>query len=279
MHWIINDIRGFYIDFKRGFSANKPSCNITNWRQFSQALKNDSRNYLKNLPEYPNAILVTGCQRSGTTIMARIFSQSKDMINYWSGLDDELDAALILSGLEPHEKQGRYCFQTTYLNEHYQEYINVPETVKIIWVLRNPVEVVNSMLNNWRSSALWELYGNCGYQNSTQNESKKIPLYCFPFKRLEIACSAYCGKLSQLLEIAPSIHKDQLFIVNYEDLIKNAHEILPQIFNFTHLDYEESYASKLRKTKKPPIHSDVQAEIMKYCGPIYEEAKKLVLER
>jgi hypothetical protein len=44
------------------------------------------------------------------------------MTQYYFGSDNELDAALILSGRVAHEPQGRYCFQTTYLNECYSEY-------------------------------------------------------------------------------------------------------------------------------------------------------------
>jgi hypothetical protein len=203
--------------------------------------------------------------------MSRIFTQSKGMVNYWSGLDDELDAALILSGAETCSQEGRYCFQTTYLNEHYQEYLNIPESVKIVWVLRNPFDVIYSMLSNWRSSALWKLYIHCGYPN---NHEKISPLI-FPFRRLHIACSSYCGKLSQLLELAPALPPGKLLIVNYEDLLDNTHLILPNTFKFANLDYDSSYALKLRKTNIAPSHNAMRSEIEKYCGSIYEEARKL----
>jgi Holliday junction resolvasome RuvABC ATP-dependent DNA helicase subunit len=38
------------------------------------------------------------------------------MVDFSSGEDDELDAALILAGFVEHTPRGRYCFQTTYLN-------------------------------------------------------------------------------------------------------------------------------------------------------------------
>ncbi len=271
MKWIINDLRGGYTDFKRKLSSNKPSCGITNWQQFSRIVRNSDRRLLQELPNFPDSVLVTGCQRSGTTIMARIFTQSKGMVNYWSGLDDELDAALILSGIESSLQQGRYCFQTTYLNEGYREYINTPESVKIIWVLRNPVDVVNSMLNNWRSLALWELYKHCG----NLDVIKKISPLLFPFKRFEMACSSYYGKLSQLLELTSILPPDKLLIVNYEDLLKKDGNILPKIFNFINVEYDPSYSLKIHKKSKEPIHNILKLDIDKYCGSIYEEAKKL----
>ncbi len=271
MHWVINDLRGFYSDLRGKLSPNKPSCGITNWRQFAGKIRKGDKDLLLNLPNFSDAILVTGCQRSGTTIMSRIFTQSKGMVNYWSGLDDELDAALILSGAESCSKQGRYCFQTTYLNEHYHEYFNTPESVKIVWVLRNPFDVIYSMLGNWRSSALWELYIQCGHPNNR----KKISPLLFPFKRLHIACSSYCGKLSQLLELAQAMPPDKLLIVNHEDLLENTHLILPNVFKFANLEYYSSYALKLRKTNKALCRNAMRSEIEKRCGSIYEEARKL----
>lgn len=272
MNWIINDLRGFYTDLKRQLLSNKPSRGITNWRQFAKVIRRSEKKLFKNLPNFSDAILVTGCQRSGTTIMARIFTQSKGMVNYWSGLDDELDAALILSGVELSLHQGRYCFQTTFLNECYREYIDTPKSVKIIWVLRNPVDVVNSMLNHWRSSALWELYTYCGF--SSKN-AKKTSLLFFPFKRVEIACASYCGKLSQLLELATVLPSNKLLVVNYENLLENGHSILPSVFKFANLEYDFSYALKLHKTNNVPVCNRLRSEIEEYCGTIYDEAKKL----
>ena len=275
MKWIINDLRGFYTDFKRKVSTNKSSHGITNWRQFAKTVRKDDKKLLQDLPKFLDAILVTGCQRSGTTIMARIVTQSNGMVNYWSGFDDELDAALILSGVAPILHQGRYCFQTTYLNEHYREYIDTPEAVKIIWVLRNPVDVINSMLNNWRSLALWELYTSCGHQGNNLGIGKKTLPLLFPFKRLEMACLSYSGKLSQLLELSDILPPNKLLIVNYEDLLEKEGNILPKIFEFINLKYDSSYALKLKKTSKAPIHNISKLDIEKYCGSIYEEAKKL----
>lgn len=255
--------------FKRNLSQNKPPSNITNWRQFEKKVRGSNKKLLQELPNFADSILVTGCQRSGTTIMARIFTQSENMVNYGYGFDDELDAALILSGLEPHPHQGRYCFQTTYLNDQYRDYLTIPESVKIVWVLRNPFDVVNSMLNHWSALALWDLYIQCG-------QTTKISPLLFPFNRLEVACAAYCGKISQLLELAPILPDNKLLVVNYEDLIEKGDLILPDIFTFADLEYIPSYASKLHQTNQPPIGGILQSKIEESCGKIYNEAKKQV---
>jgi len=95
---------------------------IITWKKFAPEVRPGGCNLLARLDEFPNSILVSGCQRSGTTMLLRLITQSEGMVNYWFGRDDELDAALILSGFEPHTPHGRYSFQTTYLNECAHEY-------------------------------------------------------------------------------------------------------------------------------------------------------------
>ena len=120
---------------------------ICSWRQFDRHVRPGGCSLLRRLDDFPNAILVAGCQRSGTTILSRVLTQSEGMVEYSFGKDDELDAALILSGRVEHEPAGRYCFQTTYLNNCVQEYFAHSE-YKLVWALRNPFSVVYSMLHN-----------------------------------------------------------------------------------------------------------------------------------
>lgn len=136
---------------------------INTWRKFSRCVKFRQDKLLLRLDDFPNSILIAGCQRSGTTMLARIITQSEGMVNYWFGPDDELDAALILSGHEAHQPRGRYCFQTTYLNERYPEYFE-HENFRMVWILRNPHSVVHSMLHNWKDFALNNLFSSCAAQ-------------------------------------------------------------------------------------------------------------------
>jgi len=119
--------------------------------------------------------------------------------------------------------------------------------------------------------ALWELYTHCGYLDVI----KKISPLLFPFKRLEIACSSYYGKLSQLLELSSVLPPDKLLIVNYEDLLEKGEDVLPIIFKFINLEYDPSCTLKLNKTSKDPINNILKLKIERYCRSIYEEVKLL----
>ncbi len=117
---------------------------------------------LHRIDEFPDSVLVTGCQRSGTTALARAINASPAMVDYRFGRDDELDAAQILAGRVDHVPRGRYCFQTTYLNQCYGEYLEHRSPQRIVWVLRNPYSVVYSMVYNWGRFAFNELFAACG---------------------------------------------------------------------------------------------------------------------
>src|SRR5689334_20455876 len=165
---------------------------VTTWPQFERQIQSKGCKLLGRLDDFPNSILVTGCQRSGTTMLTRIITQSDGMTNYWFGPDDELDAALILSGYVNHQPQGRYCFQTTYINKYFQEYFEHGGGHKIIFLLRNPLSVVYSMLYNWSDYALNLLFNLCGV-NSLTGRHKWLYKYVgiASVNKLYRACFAY----------------------------------------------------------------------------------------
>ena len=156
---------------------------ISNWKQFAKRVRKTQRPLLLKLNEFPNSILVSGCQRSGTTMLTRLITKSDDVARFSSLKDDELEGALILSGLKSESQPKRHCFQTTYLNECYEQYFSVNDSFKLIWVIRNPYSTVYSLVHHWKRFALNELFQSCGVQMLTQKEEDVY----FPM------ANAYCG--------------------------------------------------------------------------------------
>src|SRR5262249_31936917 len=124
-------------------------------------VKTPERPLLAHLDEFRDSLLIAGCQRSGTTALARLFKRADGIADCDFGEDDELDAALLLSGWVRRFTSGRHCFQTTYLNDRYSEYFEHSD-FRLIWMVREPRSVVYSMLHNWRRGALNRLYDACG---------------------------------------------------------------------------------------------------------------------
>lgn len=254
---------------------------IKTWQSFRKRVRSKGCRLLKRLDNYPNSILVTGCQRSGTTALARTITRSDGMVNYWFGRDDELDAALILSGEVPHEPRGRYCFQTTYLNECYKEYLEHDNDHKMIWMIRNPYSVVYSMLHNWRKFALNELFEGCGRQYMTHAERNRYELLGrFAISSLQRACLSYVGKLSQLFFLSAEIKKTPVLVVDYDELVYHKERYLPAIYRFLDLPYRRCYLNGLHKrnvNKSRRLSKKQIAVIDERCVPLYEWAQELSL--
>ena len=138
---------------------------IKTWKAFDSRVRPLGCSLLNRLTRYRDAILVAGCQRSGTTMLSSIILKSHGIVDYTvENVDDELMGALILCGIVEHCQAGRYCFQTTYLDECYKEYFEEKYDFKLIWIIRNPYSVVYSMVYNWSRRALNDLFRRCGSQ-------------------------------------------------------------------------------------------------------------------
>ena len=249
---------------------------VHSWRMFRKEIRHKNIKLLSQLEKFPSAVLVAGCQRSGTTMLSRIITGSKGMTNFWFGSDDELAAALILCGYVKHKPVGRYCFQTTYVNE-YHEYLTPHSDYQLIWLFRNPYAVVYSMLYNWDRYALDKLYEACGMQllselcdNTASSNPHKVPA-------IVKACLSYKGKVSQVFSLMHHIDRKNILLLDYDTLLSNKDDNLPQVYGFIGLDYQKPYADKI----KPPSSRKVirlKAKESKWveeiCLPIYQEAKK-----
>lgn len=256
---------------------------IDNWAQFRDIVRPQGCQLLRRLSDFPNSVLVAGCQRSGTTMLARIITQSEGMVNYWGERDDELEAALILSGQIAHSPRGRYCFQTTYLNNCYREYYeHLSSGFKLIWVIRNPFSVVFSMLNNWVPWALDDLFLSCGKAQLRGFDRWRYALFGLsgvsPLRR---ACYSYLGKTSQLLELRAQLPDQNMIVVDYDDLVSHKRELLPEIYRFIKLPYRAEYSETIHSEslKKSSELSDRElSRVRSTCSDGYMQSRKYRLQ-
>jgi hypothetical protein len=237
---------------------------------------------LVRLEDFYHPVLVAGCQRSGTTAVARLLNRADGMVDYRFGKDDELDAALILSGGVEHQPQpGRYCFQTTYLNESYAEYFERRGHYQLIWVVREPQAVVYSMVHNWKRFALNELFDACGKDllddavAARYRRWKGLSVGAF-----ERACLSYNAKVSQLFHLARELSAEELMVVDYNDVVGRKEEIVPVLFRFAGLPYRPVLTDGLhsRSLKTRQISVRQQALIDTWCSPVYERARALLTD-
>jgi hypothetical protein len=257
-----------------------PVLNIKTWKKFSRVVRSGGNKLLSRLGDFPDSVLIAGCQRSGTTMLSRIVTSSEGMVNYWFGHDDELDAALILSGSVNHVQRGRYCFQTTYLNECVGEYYDHHDGYKLVWVVRQPFSVIHSMLYNWKNFALNELFEGCATDFLDEKEQKRYRRFgVWGVSRLRRACLSYCGKVSQLFELYKRLPTDQLMVVDYDTLVSRKEELLPKLYRFIDLPYRVEYADMIHNksiSKHSRLSKKAHSTIEETCLHTYKEAGKLV---
>jgi hypothetical protein len=254
---------------------------IKTWKQFGRRIRANGCNLLKCLSKFPDAVLVSGCQRSGTTILSRVISQSEGMTHFQFGHDDELDAALILAGAVDSSTEGRFCFQTTYVNECYKEYLSQDTSFKLIWVHRNPHSVVYSLLHNWESFPLNELFIACGVQRLPEKERIRYDRFgVWGFSKLYRACQAYNGKVSQVFELSKELGPEGLMIIDYDDLVKRKFEVLPEIYRYIDLPYKRRYAELIHEksvSKADRLSKRERNMIQDLCVPIDEKVREILL--
>lgn len=264
----------------RSIISNLWSGEINSWRNFSRKVRSGNTNLLRELGKFSCPVLVAGCQRSGTTAVTRAIAQSDRFQRFKITHDDELDAALILSGAIKYSEKGRHCFQTTYLNERYVEYLEAKSDFQLIWVIRNPYSVVYSMVYNWEKFALNELYQSCGLPMRQNGESESAEKrYSSRVTAIEKACYSYAGKTSQLLELLHGISPGQLMIVDYERVCQMPSAILEQIFQFVGVEFRLEYADMISKasiSKKDHLSETERNRVRTICADLHAEARSNV---
>ena len=249
------------------------------WMRFGQNVRSGGSKLLKMLPSYDSPILVAGCQRSGTTILTKILSKNSGIKSYEFGYDEELDAALVLSGRIKKEIDGRYCFQTTYLNNSYKEYYD-HSNYKLIWVVRSPKSVVYSMVYNWTTFALNELYEHCGKQYASEKDKLEIDQRKNKsLSKIKKACYSYFAKSKQLLELKEKLSEDKLLIVEYESIVNNASNEIQRINSFLNIQNRNKASELMNRESlsKASRLSNREVEIIdSICKDSYSKMKKVV---
>ena len=247
---------------------------IRSWAAFHEIVKRPGRPLLKTLDDYSDAILVAGCQRSGTTALARLLKRPEGMVDHAFGHDDELDGALLLAGYATRGTEGRHCFQTTYLNDRVYEYFEHSD-FRLIWMLREPRSVVYSMLNNWKRGALNRLFDACGAGVLARVDSApSLRTTWLGPSRLAKACSSYVAKTAQTFELHARLGP-RIAIVDYDELVANKESLLPKLCEFVDLAYEPRLGDTLHARsvgKRAQLGARDATYVDSFCSAAYDRA-------
>lgn len=256
------------------FKWNGPK--INSWARFHRIVKQPEARLLAHLDRFPDSVLVAGCQRSGTTALTRTLRCARGMADFRFCKDDELAGALLLSGYVESPVIGRYCFQTTYLNDRFEEYFNTDD-FRLIWIIREPSAVIYSMLYNWNRGALRRLFDACGRTHLADVDACRPRLFSFASPtRLEMACASYIAKATQTFRLAERLG-DRLLVVDYDELVGSKQRLLPEIFAFAGIEPDEQamallHGKSVGKGSKFPAR--ILESIRATCGPLFERLRE-----
>lgn len=232
---------------------------------------------------FDSPIFVSGCQRSGTTVISRAIRQSQMIADMDYSIDDELEAAYILSGEHEVPLSTRYCFQTTYVNECYYEYKKINNKFSIIWVIRNPYSVVYSMVYNWARYPLNELFFSCGLQVAIKSgRVKRKTFSTLRLSAIEKACYSYCAKNNQIIEMVNNLNDINLMVIDYDHLVSNKVRILSEIYEFLNLPFQESFAGIIHAQsieKSNRLSEGDEKTIKSLCEASYNEVRSLLKDK
>lgn len=270
-------IRLLLRDLKRFLRMISGNGDNYSWEKFHKEVRVKGCDLLRELDGFSNPVFIAGCQRSGTTALARLIMKSEGMVSHWMSRDDELDGAMILSGLIKSPVDGRHCFQTTYMNECYTEYFDVANDFKLIWVLRNPYSVVYSMHYNWGRFSFNELFAGCGYQMMPVELQKKYQRFGkLALPRIKRACYSYNGKVKQAVELMDRLGPEKMMIIDYDDLVSEKEKILVRIYQFIGLPFDKVYMDKIHgksiaKSSNLDLYEKNSIDLISM--PLYEKVK------
>jgi hypothetical protein len=245
------------------------------WRKLNRRLAGRRLPMLGRLPEFPDSLLVAGCQRSGTTVLAEILRTTDGTKSFCWSKDTERDCAFVLSGLVAHLPLGRYVFQTTYVNDPL-EYRSAIDN-RVVWLVRRPDSVVLSMLYNWPRWALNHLYLTTALRGPSSVGGRLRRLFPWTVRPLDRACAAYNSKTSQVHRLR-QILGNRLLVVDYEDLVLEVDATLRRICEFAAMPYRAGFGSRLHAAsldKRSLLAPGAAERVRRRCWPVFEQARAL----
>jgi hypothetical protein len=234
---------------------------ITSWADFYATMQDEP--FLARLDDYPDALLIAGCDWAATTAVTRLFKRLPCFTDSSWGHDDELDGALLLAGQRARAAGPRHCFQTTYVRDRYHEYFE-HERFKLVWIVREPRAAVRSLLES-RDRALppRTALGLAGKSVLGQGAS-----------RLEKACAAYLASIRQTLEIKDRLG-ERVAVIDYDELAADRGRLLPALCRFAAVGCDAYVLRHLhgKSVRKGVLASWETAIVDQLALPAYRRAR------
>jgi hypothetical protein len=139
------------------------------------------------------------------------------------------------------------------------------------------------MLHNRKGFALNRLFEGCGFPILCEREKRKYKRFGrFGVIRLQRACYSYVGKTRQAFELQENLTPQDIFFIEYDDLVQKKDVLLPLVYRFIGLSYKDEYANGIHNRSLGRIEQLSRKEeenVDRICLPIYEKARSTLTPR
>ncbi|QGJ70720.1 Hypothetical protein PBC10988_24180 [Planctomycetales bacterium 10988] len=248
----------------------------TTWKRAHQwQWRTRRRLYQQRHPQTTTPVFVVGAQRSGTSMMLRVFDLSwhaqvahtGDKRIYQNGLLRSHD---ILHSFLYQSKARLTVFKPMNQLQWSQDYLKLYPELKIIWMVRSMPDVVNSCVRKWNSMRevllnILKDSGTAGWQaeNLFPSQLDLLKQTVHEGMTLEEAYAVFwCVRNLFYFELGLNEHP-QVKLVPYEEIVRRPIETTQAIFEFADCPFDpqvtrEIFTSSVGKNPQPQLSSEIQ---------------------
>jgi hypothetical protein len=226
-------------------------------------------------------IIVAGVQRSGTNMMMEVLERSYDtcVFNDWDSRafeSYELRSPDVIHSLIEGSTPGHVVLKVLLDLQYFEKIMAEYDPVKILWIVRDYQDVVNSQLMKWGNmanilGAILDGDGRTGWRARDVPGSllEEVGRYYHSNINEASACALF-WYFRNYLFFEQGLDKDaRARIVSYEDLVSRPAGMFSEVFEFLELPYSPRVSAKVFSTSvKKQQSPDIEPEIDILCSSL-----------
>ena len=243
-------------------------------------------------PKNAHPLFVFGVQRSGTNMLLRALDRSLYTWVYNEDNNEAFDNYRIRPQAHRQKLINRsrakwVIFKPNCDLQHADRLLNQHPDSKAIWIYRRYQDVANSAIERWGRGQYEHIQRLVTQPDSTHWFCQDVPdnirqeissLYHEKLSDAEAGALKWYVRNSFLFELDLLSRKQQILLVNYEDLVAKPDLIFPQITDFISIPNDEDlysfiFDSSVRKSDFPEISSEIQ----ELCDQMYQRLNDAAL--
>jgi len=207
---------------------------------------------LTSRPEEHSILGILGCQRSGTSVMSRVFFRDINATVFreksvLTGGDDSLRYLPFkeVDKLMTKQRAPLVVFKMLVESQRALSFLETVHGSRVVWLFRNYRDVVNSNLTKFgKRNGIDDLRpiitsekGNWRYEASSDETRSIVREHFSESMNPQDAAALFWYARNQLFFEQDLYENDRAMLVEYEQFVQNPSQIMPQIYEFCDRPY------------------------------------------